>query len=56
MRLSGLDRLEGLIDYRVRGNMLEAWRLPVKGRADITLSPLFRELSGLAEKDGQEKE
>lgn len=58
MLLFGLEVLKerGLIDYRVRGNMLEAWRLPVKGRADITLSPLFRELSGLAEKDGQEKE
>ncbi len=58
MLMFGMDvlRERGLTEHSVQGRMLQAHRLPVKGKTDITKSPLFGELAALVKKDGQEKE
>lgn len=58
MLLFGLELLRerGLIEYGAEGGMLTAYRLETKGKADITLSPLLKELDALTDGDGHEKE
>ena len=58
MLLFGLDLLSerGLISFGIEGSMLTAARLPVEGKRDLSLSPLYKELEGLTEDNGVKKE
>ena len=58
MLLFGLDLLSerGLIEFKIYGSMLSAGKPDTKGKADITLSPLYGELEALAGDDENKKE
>ena len=58
MLLFGLDLLSerGLIEFKIYGSMLSARKPDTKGKADITLSPLYGELEALAGDDENKKE